>query len=65
MTRMLTAVRKKRDDDLSHKKKIEIDLLKSGRLTQVGFAGAQLMGMSAGANYNTPQTADGGQRYAS
>ena len=47
MQRMLTEVRAKRDQDLSHKKKIEIELLRTGRLTQIGFAGAQLMGMNA------------------
>ena len=47
MQRMLAEVRAKRDQDLSHKKKIEIELLRTGRLTQIGFAGAQLMGMNA------------------
>ena len=33
MTKMLNEVRTKRDQDLSHKKKIEIELLRTGRLT--------------------------------
>ena len=36
-----------RDEDLSTKKFKEIQLLKSGKLNTFGFAGAQLMGMSA------------------
>lgn len=33
MKEMLNEVRIKRDQDLSHKKKIEIELLRTGRLT--------------------------------
>ena len=47
MEGILREVRKKRDEDLSTKKFKEIQLLKEGKLSTFGFAGAQLMGMSA------------------
>ena len=40
MQKMLAEVRAQRDEDLSHKKKKEIELLRTGRLTSFGFAGA-------------------------
>ena len=50
---VLKLLRIKRDDELSTKKSKEIELLKSGRLNTFGFAGAQLMGMSAQASNAT------------
>lgn len=47
MEKILKEVRIKRDEDLSTKKFKEIQLLKEGKLNTFGFAGAQLMGMSA------------------
>ena len=43
----IAEVRKIRDEELSTKKAKEIELLKAGKLNTMGFAGAQLMGMSA------------------
>lgn len=43
----LEAERKKRDFDLSKVKKKEIELFESGKLSTLGFAGSQLMGMGA------------------
>lgn len=60
METMMEEVRKQRDKDLSHKKLLEIRLLKEGKLNSISFAGSQLMGMAATKTesmYNTAQSA--------
>ena len=50
-------VRATRDKKLSNMKRKEIELLEAGKLTGLGFSGAQLTGMSGSNMYEMPRHA--------
>ena len=61
--REMKKVREARGAEFSNKKLKEIELLKTGKLSSVGFAGSQLVGLGATAGsaaYNTGQGGMGG-----